>query len=434
MQQIQSALNTISQDQLDALVGLHNRFLSGRIGGRRAYLENVNMNGLSLQGKNLTQAHFSGCNMEGMDLSSANFREAALYACDLSHSNLFETVFVRSDLRGARIENANLKSADLENADLRKGGIAKPGEFNAQTKAVNFKGADLSGAKLSGSMASHADFSDATLAGANMEQADLSGASLEGANLSNANIDGAQLIGANVNSAILTGVPVSHFKRMGIDLSGALTDENNGTPVGDLAEPLPHLLEQHREWLKSRGEKGQQLDLSNVDMRLLHSLKQEHMTAIRAVGAKFIDMNLYKINLQSAVVDSSDFRNCDMVEADLRGSSFIGCNFSHADMSSVNGTALNLGTAGTSRFKPCDFSQGRLRYAKLSCAQFKDALFVGADLSYADFSGADLRGCNFSGAVLNQTNLDDALTDGAKFDHDDSKPVFNLNFVDQDDT
>ena len=47
-QDTQRSLETISQDQLDALVGLHNRFLDGRLGGRRANLENTeNKNGLS---------------------------------------------------------------------------------------------------------------------------------------------------------------------------------------------------------------------------------------------------------------------------------------------------------------------------------------------------------------------------------------------------
>ena len=202
MQTAELSMGRISQEQLNALVALHDRFLTGRVGGRRAILENVDLTRLSLNGQDLRQAIFSGCVMEEMDLSHANFQEAALYACDLSRCNLYKTVFIRSDLRGARIENANLESADLESADLRKGGIARDGNFSHVQKAVNFRGANLTGAKLTGSMASNADFSDATLTGANLEKADLRGASLEGANMANVNVLGAQLVGANIKSAI----------------------------------------------------------------------------------------------------------------------------------------------------------------------------------------------------------------------------------------
>ena len=79
------ALETITQDQLDALVKLHTRFLDGRLGGRRAMLKNTDLSGLSLASENLQQAEFVGCVMAGMDLSNANFQEASLYACDLSN-------------------------------------------------------------------------------------------------------------------------------------------------------------------------------------------------------------------------------------------------------------------------------------------------------------------------------------------------------------
>ena len=420
-------LESISQDQLDALVKLHSRFLDGRLGGRRAMLKNTDMSGLSLQGQDLRQADFVGCLMAGMDLSNANFQEASLYACDLSNSNLNDTRFVRADLRGARIENAMLQGADLEKADLREGGVADANNYGAG-QAVNFRGANLSGAKLAGTVASKANFSDAILAGANMSQADLRGAEMEGADLSNADVDGAQLSGANLKSAILTGVEVTKIKdkEAGIDLSEAITDENVGKSVADLDEPLAKLIESHRGWVESAGENGEQLDLSTMDMRSLKTLKMEKMTAIRAVDTKFLGMNLYKIELQSAVLDGSDFRNCDMEEADLRGSSFIGGNFSHAKMCKIDGSPLMFGGSGAGkRFSPCNFEKAKLRYADLSGAQLKSGVFKGADLSYANLSGADLREADFTGANVTGVNFDGAQTEGANIPQPD-KPVFKM--------
>jgi uncharacterized protein YjbI with pentapeptide repeats len=92
---------SFSQNQLDALVSLHERSLEGRIGGRRAVLKQVDLTGLDLARKDLRQSDFSGCTMRDMNLSNSNFQEACLYACDLSFSNLNNTNFVRADLRGS---------------------------------------------------------------------------------------------------------------------------------------------------------------------------------------------------------------------------------------------------------------------------------------------------------------------------------------------
>ena len=292
----------ITQDQLDALVGLHNRFLEGRVGGRRATLRNTDMTSLSLKGHNLRQASFIGCIMVGMDLAGANFQEASLYACDLSNSNLLKTRFIRADLRGARIENANLEGANLEKADLRVGGLSDGGAAYDSGQAVNFRGANLSGAKLTGSMATRADFSDAILSGANIANADLRGAMLEGADLSNAEVGGAKFNGANLKSAILTGIEMESFNSHDVDISAAITDDNIGTSVAALSQPLEKLIEDHRAWVESAGKSGKQLDLSGVDMRQLKSLKQEKLTAIRADGTKFFGMIYIASNCRAPIL------------------------------------------------------------------------------------------------------------------------------------
>lgn len=115
-----------------------------------------------------------------------------------------------------------------------------------------------------------------------------------------------------------------------------------------------------------------------------------------------------------------------MEEADLRGSTFKGGNFSHANLKGADCSALMLGAGGTSRFNPCNFEDARFCYADLSGAQLKDAIFAGANLSYADFTGADLRGADFTGAVMESTVLEGTQTEGAKFDRDTSNPVFKM--------
>ena len=411
---IGDTLESMTQDQLDALVKLHERYLDGRIGGRRAALKRVDLTGLSLADTNMRQADFSGCMMRHMDLSNASFQEAALYACDLSFADLNNTSFVRADLRGARIESANLSGANLERADLRSGALAMDGNYHPP-QTVNFKGANLSGARLAGTMANNADFSDANMSQVNIQHADLRGASFVGADLSGADMSGVQLSGAKLDNAILAGVDFSEVRDTGYDLSKAITDSNVGLSIAELDEPLPTLIDQHRIWVESAGQSGRQLDLSDYDLRELDSLKGERLTAIKARRAKFFGMNLYKIQLQSAHLEEADFRRCDLEEADFRGSSLVKAKLSHAQLRKANFSGLMFGTGTLQRMAPCNLTAAELRYADLRDANLKNISLRNADLSFADLTGADLRDADLTGAIMEGTVLDDIRSDGATF-------------------
>lgn len=424
-------MERFTQSQLDALVSLHERFLDGRLGGRRAILKRVDISNLSLSDKNLRQADFSGCNMQYMDLAFTNFQEATLYACDLSFSNLIHTNFVRSDLRGTRIESANLAGADLERADLRGGALTADGSY-AQPQPVNFRGANMTGAKLIGSMANNADFSDAIMAHTKIYGADLRGARLIGADLSGADFDSVKLTGANMKNAILTGANLEKLINAGVDLSTAITDSNIGPSVNDLHTPLVHLIEEHQRWVETSGRVGKYLDLSGYDLREVGALKRQKLTALKACDAKFIGMNLYQVELQSANLEGADFRNCDLVEADFRGSNLKGTKFSHAKLKGANFLPLLFATGSSQRFAPCNLEGSEFRYADLSDAKLKNAIFRDADLSYANLSGCDLRDADFSGAKLEGVILEGANTTGAIFENTGSKRAFSLSSLQDD--
>lgn len=408
----QASMEKLSQTQLDAMADLHARFLEGRLGGRRAVLKNADLSGLSFKAKDMRQVDFTGCVMRGMDMAQANFAEARLYACDLTDSDLGHCNFSRADLRGARIESANLENANLDKADLRVGGFAEGGLYDTG-QSVNFRGANLSGAKMGGALAANADFSDAIMTGINMMGADLRGANLKGADLSGAQFFGAKMKGAQVKAAILTGVDMSEISELEVDLSEAITDANIGISITELDEPLVKKVDTHRQWVASAGQNGEQLDLSAYDMRSLESLKLEQLTAIRAVKAKFFGMNLYKIQMQSAILDEADFRRCDMVESDLRGSSFKKARFNHAKMINANFEPLMFGGGGSKRFNPCNFEGASLTYSDMTGAKLRMANFKNADLTGANLRGADLREADFTGAKMEGAVLDDANTEGA---------------------
>ena len=83
----------MTKEELDKVLELHEKWLDGDCGGKRAAL----------------------C---GADLSGADLRGANLYCADLRGANLY-----CADLSGADLRDANLKGADLNGADLRGANI-----------------------------------------------------------------------------------------------------------------------------------------------------------------------------------------------------------------------------------------------------------------------------------------------------------------------
>ena len=132
----------------------------GGNGGRIEALEELNADGVSLVGVDLSSAFLQGVNLK-------------------------EGMLERATLEGADARDAELRGADLENASLRN---------------ANLRGARLDGADLRGSI-----LVDADLNGAQLNGADLSGANLENADLRDTDLRGAKwtdlrgVKGANVS-------------------------------------------------------------------------------------------------------------------------------------------------------------------------------------------------------------------------------------------
>ena len=117
----------------------------GGNGGRIEALEELNADGVSLVGVNLSSAFLMGVRLPKGKLSRANFDAA--------------------DARKAELAGANVEDASLRGA--------------------NFRGARLEGVSFARSV-----LNDADLTGADLKNADLSGTSLENADLRNADLQG----------------------------------------------------------------------------------------------------------------------------------------------------------------------------------------------------------------------------------------------------
>jgi len=117
----------------------------GGNGGRMEALEELNADGVSLVGVDLSAAFLQGLRLKKANLTRANFD-------------------------GADVRNAEMPGAQMEDASVR---------------SANFRGAKMEGTSFERSALDDADFS-----GADLRRADLSGTSLENADLRNAEMEG----------------------------------------------------------------------------------------------------------------------------------------------------------------------------------------------------------------------------------------------------
>jgi uncharacterized protein YjbI with pentapeptide repeats len=255
------------------------RFLtdSGLTGARRANLEQSSTVSL-LRQTALRDADLAGAFLPDADLTEANLPDAdlsnaSLVSADLSGANLEGTKLKGADLIFADLTNADLRGANLTGANLDKvkwegtelEGATLPSsnsKFVEQLidliqrgdslEGANLVGADLAQRDLAGASLQDADLSKASLSGANLEDANLAGADLFSADLSGTNLEGASLEGANLEDTNLEDAALSDT-----NLREASVTQKQLDQAGSLKGATMPNGQKYEEWLKSRGEDGE---------------------------------------------------------------------------------------------------------------------------------------------------------------------------------
>jgi uncharacterized protein YjbI with pentapeptide repeats len=111
-----------NKDELKSILEQHESWIES-MGGKRANMQDVDLQYANLQDANLREA----------DLQRANLQRANLLDADLQRANLQYANLQGADLRWANLQGANLQDADLQCANLLY---------------ANLQGADLQGADL----------------------------------------------------------------------------------------------------------------------------------------------------------------------------------------------------------------------------------------------------------------------------------------------
>ncbi len=420
------AMPVISQAMLDEGMAKHRMFLRGQLGGKRAIFQYKDLSGLNFRSYDLSQSDFTGSILVAADLSLCTFKNSCFFGCDMRDCDLSHSDLSRTDLRGTTMSGANLSGANLADADMREGQIMQKSETGDLVKRIRkgvtgsqtmLTGARLAHADLSRIRARNADFSDTDMSSSVSHDGDFYQAVFNGANLSNADFSGSDLTSSNMQRAILSGIIMKDTENYNIDTSDAITNIQEGLKIEDSGQSLKEMLEEHAIWIKSVGKKGKQMDLSGYDMRSVEDLRLYPLTAIRAIKASFINLDLNYASIQSSVLDKSDFRDAYMDNSDLRGSYLRNAVMTRVSMRSARLSPLQFTNDDSSiRINRVDLSGADLRFSDLQNIDLRDAIMMGVDLSGANLSGADLRRADLTGAILKGIKLDDANLAGAIID------------------
>ncbi|WGV26708.1 pentapeptide repeat-containing protein [Halotia branconii] len=158
--------------------------------------EGVMLNGVvmpeaNLQGINLKFASLFDANLTDTDLSDANLQEAKLFRANLTRAKLSEANLVGADITGANLTGAKLNRAKLTGAKLAGAKLTEAKLAGADLRGASLTGTDLRGANLLGTNLSYASFFEANLTEANFSNANLTEVKFFGANLAKANFVGA---------------------------------------------------------------------------------------------------------------------------------------------------------------------------------------------------------------------------------------------------
>lgn len=160
-------------------------------GGRIDALQDLNRDGVSLVGIDISGAYLPELNLKNAKLERANISEAAVYDADLAGAQLLVANLAKSELERVNFSGADLFDANLAEADLAGSNLSEAELIMANLSGVRLYDANLSGAKI---------------LNANLTGAKLYYTNLVGANLSETELTGAEFIGADMRNAYLRGI------------------------------------------------------------------------------------------------------------------------------------------------------------------------------------------------------------------------------------
>jgi uncharacterized protein YjbI with pentapeptide repeats len=346
----------IHKHALASAVDLHERFVTGRPGGRRLMMRFARLPGVLLQKRALSGVDLTGSNLTAARLAASDLSSAQLYCCDLRDSDMRGCDLTNADLRGSSLRGARLYGARMDGADLRDARLARVeanGVFRVWTVDPERPGptGGPDGVVSQGVDLRHASLKRARLAGARLKGADFSGSNMAGAELA-----GADLRGCVFADTILTGVNLDTVRIDSLALATCVMDPDRSAREGAAAVRIA--LDQAETWVDSGGRSGCFADLSGLDVRpAADAFANRRLAGLRAGGIRAIEVDFSGSLLTGATFRQADLRGAAFKGCDLRGASFVDCQLAFADFTGAAMGAVRK--AGGAEFFT-DFSNANL--------------------------------------------------------------------------
>jgi uncharacterized protein YjbI with pentapeptide repeats len=290
--------------------------------------------GESLAGKDLTGIDLSGLDLQGVNFEKAFMESVNLTSTNLEGANLSHAVLAHANLTHARLAGANLSGANLGRADCVQLNAESADCRKAILARANLAGACFKGADLSGCDCSGARYQDTDFSGIQSDQLIFLECDLRGLNFSGARLDKSAFLKVDLS---------------GVDFSGALMEAC--------------------VFLEATG-------------------RQCRFTGANMTNARFVGQSVF---------DASNFSGTRLDDANLRGISLQGCDFSQARMDRTDFSGCNLRKANLYRAVGHEAS-----FVK---ADLNDATLVSLNLMNGSLQRADIRGADLRGANLFQVDM-----------------------------
>lgn len=335
----------IHKHALAGAIDLHERFVTGRPGGRRLMMRFVRLPAVILQKRALSGVDLTGSNLTGARLAASDLSSAQLYCCDLRDTDMRGCDLTNADLRGSSLRGACLYGARMDGADLRDARLARVeanGVFRVWTVDPERPAptAGPGGVVSQGVDLRHTSLKRARLAGARLKGADFSGANMAGADLA-----GADLRGCAFADTILTGVNLETARIDARALATCVLDPDLSARDG--AAAVRAALDESEAWVDSGGRRGRFADLSGLDVRpAADAFANRRLAGLRAGGIRAIEVDFSGSLLTGATFRRADLRGAVFKGCDLRGASFVDCQLAFSDFSgAVMGAVRKAGGA-----------------------------------------------------------------------------------------
>jgi nucleoid DNA-binding protein len=166
-----------------------------------------------------------------------------------------------------------------------------------------------------------------------------------------------------------------------------LKDKINAVKERVKSDKLKKILENHRRWLDSEGQKGQRAILAKAAL----------------AEADLYAAYLSRVNLQGADLRGADLSEADLYEANLQDTNLVDAILEWASLDGANLQGASLQGAD---LRWANLEGSNLTGANLRWANFEGANLKGAKLREADLYGTNLRNTDMEGAILTGIKLD----------------------------